>query len=186
MTEVMPLGMFQSTSMKGSSVQWSSAPWPRSSASIPQFTLGVQDLLMAFKKPGNTAMVRNFLDYVYQKGNYLKFVKDEGFLPTTKSASSAMASDPVTGEGIELLPSAKFYPGTDPAWTRSRARCRASWARPWRRWPTPARCSARSSRSRKRPDDGGCFAARQRDLPAAAPPRRLGPAAGPLGWLARA
>jgi multiple sugar transport system substrate-binding protein len=118
MTEVMPLGTFQSTSMKGSSVQWSSAPWPRSSASIPQFTLGVQDLLMAFKKPGNTAMVRSFLDYVYQKGNYLKFVKDEGFLPTTKSASSAMASDPVTGEGIKLLPSAKFYPGTDPAWNK--------------------------------------------------------------------
>jgi multiple sugar transport system substrate-binding protein len=118
MTEVMPLGTFQSTSMKGSSVQWSSAPWPRSSASIPQFTLGVQDLLMAFKKPGNTAMVRSFLDFVYQKGNYLQFVKGEGFLPTTKSASSAMASDPVTGEGIKLLPTAKFYPGTNPAWNK--------------------------------------------------------------------
>jgi multiple sugar transport system substrate-binding protein len=118
MTEVMPLGTFQTTSMKGSPVQWSSAPWPRSSASIPQFTLGVQDLLMAFKKPGNTAMVRTFLDYVYQKGNYLKFVKDEGFLPTTKSASSAMASDPVTGEGIKLLPTAKFYPGTNAAWNK--------------------------------------------------------------------
>jgi multiple sugar transport system substrate-binding protein len=118
MTEVMPLGTFQSTSMKGSTVQWSSAPWPRSSASIPQFTLGVQDLLMSFKKPGNTAMVRSFLDYVYQKGNYLKFVKDEGFLPTTKSASAAMASDPVTGEGIKLLPTAKFYPGTNAAWNK--------------------------------------------------------------------
>src|SRR5579875_2418117 len=118
MTEVMPLGTFQTTSMKGSSVQWASTPWPRSSTSVPQFTLGVQDLLMSFKKPGNTVMVRDFLDYVYTKSNYLKFAKDEGFLPTTKSASAAMASDPVTGEGIKLLPSAKFYPGTNPAWNK--------------------------------------------------------------------
>lgn len=118
MTEIMPLGTFQSTSMKGSSVQWASAPWPRSSASIPQFTLGVQDLLMAFNKPGNTDMVRSFLDFVYQKGNYLSFVQGEGFLPTTKSASAAMASDPVTGEGIKLLPTAKFYPATNPAWNK--------------------------------------------------------------------
>jgi multiple sugar transport system substrate-binding protein len=118
MTAVMPLGTFQTTSMKGSSVQWASAPFPRSSASIPQFTLGVQDLLMAFKKPGNTAMVRSFLDFVYQKGNYLQFVKGEGFLPTTKSASAAMASDPVTGPGIKLLPSARFYPGTNSAWNK--------------------------------------------------------------------
>jgi multiple sugar transport system substrate-binding protein len=118
MTEVMPLGTFQSTSMKGSSVQWASAPWPRSSTSIPQFTLGVQDLLMAFNKPGNTNMVKAFLDFVYQKSNYLSFVKGEGFLPTTKSASAAMASDPVTGEGIKLLPQAKFYPGTNPAWNK--------------------------------------------------------------------
>jgi multiple sugar transport system substrate-binding protein len=118
MTEIMPLGTFQSTSMKGSPVQWASAPWPRSSTSIPQFTLGVQDVLMAFNKPGNTSMVRSFLDFVYQKSNYLSFVKTEGFLPTTKSASAAMASDPVTGEGIKLLPTAKFYPATNPAWNK--------------------------------------------------------------------
>jgi len=118
MTEIMPLGTFQSTSMKGSPVQWASAPWPRSSASIPQFTLGVQDVLMGFNKPGNTSMVRSFLDFVYQKDNYLSFVKTEGFLPTTKSASAEMASDPVTGEGIKLLPDAKFYPSTNPSWNK--------------------------------------------------------------------
>jgi multiple sugar transport system substrate-binding protein len=118
MTEIMPLGTFQSTSMKGSTVQWASAPWPRSSASIPQFTLGVQDVLMAFNKPGNKSMVRSFLDFVYQKSNYLSFVRTEGFLPTTKSASAAMASDPVTGEGIRLLPTAKFYPATNPGWNK--------------------------------------------------------------------
>lgn len=118
MTEIMPLGTFQSTSMKGSKVQWASSPWPRSSASIPQFTLGVQDVLMSFNKPGNTGMVKDFLDFVYQKSNYLSFVQNEGFLPTTKSASSAMASNPVTGEGIKLLPKAKFYPVTNPAWNK--------------------------------------------------------------------
>jgi multiple sugar transport system substrate-binding protein len=118
MTEIMPLGTFQSTSMKGSPVQWASAPWPRSSTSIPQFTLGVQDVLMAFNKPGNTAMVRSFLDFVYQKSNYLSFVKTEGFLPTTKSASAAMVSDPVAGVGIKLLPTAKFYPATNPNWNK--------------------------------------------------------------------
>jgi multiple sugar transport system substrate-binding protein len=29
-----------------------------------------------------------------------------------------MASDPVTGEGIKLLPEAKFYPATNPAWNK--------------------------------------------------------------------
>ena len=29
-----------------------------------------------------------------------------------------MASDPVTGEGIKLLPTAKFYPATNPAWNK--------------------------------------------------------------------
>jgi hypothetical protein len=29
-----------------------------------------------------------------------------------------MASNPVTGEGIKLLPTAKFYPGTNAAWNK--------------------------------------------------------------------
>ena len=58
------------------------------------------------------------LHFVYTKSNYLKVVEGEGFLPTTQSASSAMASDPVTGEGIKLLPTAKFYPATNPAWNK--------------------------------------------------------------------
>jgi multiple sugar transport system substrate-binding protein len=118
MTEIMPLGTFQTSSMKGSSVQWASTPWPRTSASMPQFTLGVQDVLMAFNRPGNTAKVKAFLDFVYQKANYLKFNKTEGFLPTTRSASQAMASDPVAGAGIALLPKAKFYPSTNAAWNK--------------------------------------------------------------------
>jgi multiple sugar transport system substrate-binding protein len=118
MTEIMPLGTFQTSFMSKSKVQWASAPWPRSNASIPEFTLGVQDVLMAFNKPGNTEMVKKFLDFVYQKDNYLKFVEGEGFLPTTTSASQAMASNPVAGAGIKLLPRANFYPVTNPAWNK--------------------------------------------------------------------
>ncbi|HTV11958.1 MAG TPA: extracellular solute-binding protein [Acidimicrobiales bacterium] len=117
MTEIMPLGTFETSYMDSSKVQWASAPWPRSSLSIPQFTLGVQDVLMAFNHPGHQNMDEAFLDFVYQKSNYLSFNEREGFLPTTKSASSALLTNPVDAEGIKLLPSAKFYPLTNPNWT---------------------------------------------------------------------
>jgi multiple sugar transport system substrate-binding protein len=118
MTEIMPLGTFSTSIMKGSKVQWGSAPWPRSSAAVPQFTLGVQDVLMAFKRAGNTGMVKSFLDFVYAKNNYTKFVEAEGFLPTTSSGGQAMRTDPVTGPGIALLPKAKFYPLTNASWNK--------------------------------------------------------------------
>jgi multiple sugar transport system substrate-binding protein len=117
MTEIMPLGTFETSYMNSSKVQWGSAPWPRSSLKIPQFTLGVQDVLMAFARQGHQAMDKAFLDFVYQPSNYLSFVKREGFLPATKSASAALLTNPVDSEGIKLLPSAKFYPLTNPNWT---------------------------------------------------------------------
>lgn len=118
MTAIMPLGTFQTSFMADSNVQWSSTPFPRSSADIPEFTLGVTDFLMAFQKPGNTEPVGTFLSFVFEKERYLEFIRSEGFLPTTDSASADMASDPVAGPGIELLPSAQFYPATDPAWNQ--------------------------------------------------------------------
>ncbi len=121
MTEIMPLGTFETNSMKGSNVKWASAPWPRANTSVPKFTLGVQDVLMAFKRQGDQAMDKAFLDFVYQKDNYLRFVDREGFLPATKSASAALADNPVDSTGIKLLPSAKFYPLTQPAWTSVQA-----------------------------------------------------------------
>ena len=93
---------FATSTMKGSKVQWASAPWPRSEASVPEFTLGVQDVMMAFNRPNNTETVRKFLEFVYSDPEYLKFVKGEGFLPTTTSAGQAMASDQVAGPGIAL------------------------------------------------------------------------------------
>ena len=117
MTEIMPLGTFAVSSMKGSKVKWGSAPWPVANSSIKPFTLGVQDVLMAFKHPGHQAMDKAFLDFVYQKGNYLNFVEREGFLPATNSAAAALKTNPVDATGIALLPKAKFYPLTNPNWT---------------------------------------------------------------------
>jgi multiple sugar transport system substrate-binding protein len=118
MTGVMPLGTFATSTMKGSQVKWASAPWPRSDASVPEFTLGVQDVMMAFNRPNNTEPVKKFLEFVYTDPEYLKFVKGEGFLPTTATAGQAMAADPVAGPGIALLPKAKFYPTSNPGWNK--------------------------------------------------------------------
>ncbi|GAB3596848.1 extracellular solute-binding protein [Microbacterium tumbae] len=82
---------------------------------IAPVTLGVQDYLMSFNNPGNTEAVSKFLDFFYQEDNYTRFLTDQGFLPATASASSALASNPDFGPFLDLLPSAKFYPSTDPA-----------------------------------------------------------------------
>lgn len=118
MTAIMPLGTFQTSFMADSDVEWGSAPFPRSSADVPEFTLGVTDFLMAFQQPGNAEPVQTFLSFVFERDRYLEFIESEGFLPTTESASEAMTDDPVAGPGIELLPSAQFYPATDPAWNQ--------------------------------------------------------------------
>jgi multiple sugar transport system substrate-binding protein len=116
---IMPLGTFANSTMKGASFKWSSTPFPVNQGN-PEFTLGVMDSMMAFKKPGNQEPVKKFLSFLYQQDNYLKFIKTEGFLPVTTSASEAMKSDPVAGPGIALLPKARFYPLTDPNWGKVR------------------------------------------------------------------
>jgi multiple sugar transport system substrate-binding protein len=116
---IMPLGTFANSTMKDASFKWSSTPFPVNQGN-PEFTLGVMDSMMAFKKPGNQEPVKKFLSFLYQQDNYLKFIKTEGFLPVTTSASEAMKNDPVAGPGIALLPKARFYPLTDPNWGKVR------------------------------------------------------------------
>jgi multiple sugar transport system substrate-binding protein len=117
---IMPLGTFANSTMKDASFKWSSTPFPVNQGN-PEFTLGVMDSMMAFKKPGNQEPVKKFLSFLYQQDNYLKFIKTEGFLPVTTSASEAMKNDPVAGPGIALLPKARFYPLTDPNWGKVRS-----------------------------------------------------------------
>src|SRR5436190_1713456 len=85
--------------------------------SNPPVTLGVEDYLMAFKSTKHQPVVKAFLDYVFQKQNYGKFIAQEGFLPVTKSVSETVASkDPQQKLFIDAVDDARFYPTTNPTW----------------------------------------------------------------------
>jgi len=86
------------------------------------FTLGVADQMMAFKnKVDKKDAIKAFLDYFYSVDVYTKWVAAEGFLPTTKTGAAAMASNVDLKPFVELLPSAKFYPATNPKWPAAQA-----------------------------------------------------------------
>lgn len=86
------------------------------------FTLGVADHLMAFKNDGTKqAAITKFLDFFYADAQYTKWVSAENFLPTTKTASSAMSGDVSLKPFIDALPSAQFYPSTNPKWSATDA-----------------------------------------------------------------
>jgi multiple sugar transport system substrate-binding protein len=117
MAAIMPHGTFTNKYMKDAPFEWGSAPFPTKDAGQESVTLGVQDFLMAFKKAGNKGPVKKFLEFFYQKDNYVKFNQAEGFLPVTTSAADVMKSDPVVASGIDLLPNARFAPVEDAKWT---------------------------------------------------------------------
>ena len=101
---------------KNPSLNYGIAPIPTKDGSA--FTLGVADHLMAFKnKTDKKASIKKFLDYFYSADVYSKWVTEEGFLPTTKSGADKMASDETIKPFLDLLPSAKFYPSTNPDWS---------------------------------------------------------------------
>jgi multiple sugar transport system substrate-binding protein len=101
---------------KNAALQYGIAPIPTKDGKA--FTLGVADHLMAFKnKTDKTASIKKFLDYFYSKDVYTKWVKAEGFLPTTKSGAEAMGSDETIKPFLDLLPNAKFYPSTNANWS---------------------------------------------------------------------
>jgi len=110
-------GTFVGMLKKNPKVHYGIAAIPVNTGQKP-VTLGVEDYLMAFKKSGNQAAVKDFLDFFYEKANYARFLTSEGFLPTTKSGSSALASNPTFAPYLKLLPGARFYPSDDPAWPK--------------------------------------------------------------------
>lgn len=80
-------------------------------------TLGVADRLMSFKNDGSKAeAVKEFMDYFFSAEVYTDWVSTEGFLPTTKSGSEALAGDETLKPFLDMLPNAVFYPTTNPAW----------------------------------------------------------------------
>lgn len=90
--------------------------------------LGIQDNLLAFKKPGNQALVADLLTRYYAADHYANVAKIEGVFPTTRSALDVTLSDPDTGltpADLELMESARFYPTTQPGWTGANARIKS-------------------------------------------------------------
>jgi multiple sugar transport system substrate-binding protein len=101
---------------KNPGLTWGTAPIPTRDGT--PVTLGVADHLMAFKNDGSKRdTVRTFLDFFYQRDNYVRFVRSEGFIPTTKSGGAAMAADTQLKDFLATLPNAKFYPSTNKAWS---------------------------------------------------------------------
>ncbi len=96
-------------------LEYELAPIPSKDAA--PVTLGVADHLMAFKNDGDKQeSIQKFLDYFYSQEVYSNFVTTEKFLPVTKSAAAAF-SDPSLQVFLDALPSAKFYPSTNPNWS---------------------------------------------------------------------
>jgi multiple sugar transport system substrate-binding protein len=81
-------------------------------------TLGVEDYLMAFKKPGNQDAVKQFLDLYYQAENISRWITAEGFLPVTRSGLQQMSANPKLKPYLDALPNARLAPTTDPAWDK--------------------------------------------------------------------
>jgi multiple sugar transport system substrate-binding protein len=80
-------------------------------------TLGVEDYLMAFNTTEHKATVKAFMDFVFEKANYGKFIDTEGFLPVTQSVSDEVAAkDARQKVFIESVADARFYPTTNPTW----------------------------------------------------------------------
>lgn len=85
-------------------------------------SLGVADHLMAFKNDDSKkAAITAFLDYFYTADVYTTWVQAEGFLPTTKSGAAALNDDAALKPFLDLLPSAQFYPATNPKWDATNA-----------------------------------------------------------------
>jgi multiple sugar transport system substrate-binding protein len=100
---------------KNPDLNWGIAPSPTPDGSPS--TLGVADYFVGFDKgEDKQESIKKFLDFFYEKDNYVKFNDNEGFIPATKSGGEAVADKPELKTFLELLPEAKFYPATNPAW----------------------------------------------------------------------
>jgi multiple sugar transport system substrate-binding protein len=101
---------------QGSTVDFGTSSFPHNDGKS-SITLGVQDYFFGFKKEGNQAAVKAFMDFIYVPDNYLGFLEAAGgFIPATVSAGEQAKNDPSLAPYIDLLPTAIFYPGDLANW----------------------------------------------------------------------
>lgn len=99
-------------------VNYGVAPMPtKEEGGTPQ-TFGVTDYLMSFKKAGNLDAIKAFYELYYQKDQVNQFIKDEGFLPVTKSGLAVFASDVKLKVYLDTLPNIHLTPTDDPTWDK--------------------------------------------------------------------
>ncbi|WP_229929318.1 extracellular solute-binding protein [Kitasatospora xanthocidica] len=106
----------QLADLKDMDVTWSAMPGKDTAGKT---TLGVGDWVMAFKKGGHKDQIRAFLDFAYSKDNTVRFAKEYNLLPVTQSALTALQADPdekALQPFLQVLPTARFYPLSDPTW----------------------------------------------------------------------
>ncbi|GGY95444.1 solute-binding protein [Streptomyces poonensis] len=81
--------------------------------------MGVADWMMAFKQNGHQREIGSFLDFVYSEENVLAFSRKYDLLPTTTTASEAMAaskSDAELAAFLDELPETELYPVGKTSW----------------------------------------------------------------------
>jgi len=92
------------------------APIPGKTGSMTT-TLGVCDWLWAFKTNGDhKAQIQAFLDFALQDKYQEAFDNLYDLLPVTQGATTALASNADFAPFLKALPTATFYPTSDPAW----------------------------------------------------------------------
>ncbi|GAB2479737.1 type 2 periplasmic-binding domain-containing protein [Jatrophihabitans fulvus] len=102
---------------KDKKVDYGVAPMPTSDGQAPS-TYGVTDYLNAFKKPGNQQAVKDFYELYYQPDQVNIFIKQEGFLPVTKSGLKVFSKDSALSVYLQTLPNIRLTPTDDPAWDK--------------------------------------------------------------------
>jgi len=102
---------------KDGKIDYGVAPMPTKDGGTAQ-TFGVTDYLMAFKKKDNQDAVKAFYDLYYQKDQVNEFIKQEGFLPVTKTGLDAFASDTKLKVYLDTLPNVHLTPTDDPTWDK--------------------------------------------------------------------
>lgn len=79
---------------------------------------GVTDYIMAFKKPGNKAALKQFFDLFYSTDEINTWIAAEGFLPVTQSGITAFEGNENVAVYLETLPNVHLTPTDDPVWDR--------------------------------------------------------------------